>query len=33
MFEIVDDDGRRMPEHGYAISSPCDPDGPVELIM
>ena len=27
MFEIVDADGRRTPEHGYNISSPCEPDG------
>ena len=39
MFEIVDgrrtDDGRtddgRTPEHGYTISSPCEPNGSGEL--
>ena len=39
MFEIVDvrqtDDGRtddgRTPEHGYTISSPCEPKGSGEL--
>ena len=35
MFEIVDvqrtDDGR-TPEHGYTISSPCEPKGSGELI-
>ena len=34
MFEIVDgrqmDDGR-TPEHGYTISSPCEPEGSGEL--
>ena len=30
MFEIVD--GRRTPEHGYTISSPCEPNGSGELI-
>ena len=33
MFEIVDgrtDDGR-TPEHGYTISSPCEPKGSGEL--
>ena len=36
MFEIVD--GRRTtydgrtPEHGYTISSPCEPEGSGELI-
>ena len=42
MFEIVDgrptdDDGRtdagRTPEHGYTISSPCEPNGSGELKM
>ena len=40
MLEIVDgrtdgrttDDGR-TPEHGYTISSPCEPEGSVELTM
>ena len=37
MFEIVDgrrttDDGR-TPEHGYTISSPCEPNGSGELKM
>ena len=37
MFEIVD--GRRTtydgrtPEHGYTISSPCEPEGSGELKM
>ena len=35
MFEIVDrrrtDDDGRMPEHGYTISSPCEPNGSGEL--
>ena len=35
MFEIVNgrrtDDGR-TPEHGYTISSPCEPNGSGELI-
>ena len=34
MFKIVDgrrtDDGR-TPEHGYSISSPCEPEGSGEL--
>ena len=33
MFEIVNgrtDDGR-TPEHGYTISSPCEPEGSGEL--
>ena len=29
MFEIVDG---RTPEHGYTISSPCEPNGSGELI-
>ena len=32
MFEIVDG-RRRTPEHGYTISSPCEPNGSSELIM
>ena len=36
MFEIVDgrttDDDGRTPEHGYTISSPCEPKGSGELI-
>ena len=36
MFEIVNgrrtDDGR-TPEHGYTISSPCEPNGSGELII
>ena len=28
-FELTDD--RRTPEHGYTISSPCEPDGSGEL--
>ena len=36
MFEIVDgrtttDDDGRTPEHGYTISSPCEPNGSGEL--
>ena len=37
MFEIVDDGRRttdadgRTPEHGYTISSPCEPNGSGEL--
>ena len=36
MFEIVDDGGTtdddgRTPEHGYIISSPCEPNGSGEL--
>ena len=30
MFEIVD---RRRPEHGYTISSTCEPNGSGELKM
>ena len=26
-------DGRRTQEHGYIISSPCEPDGSGELII
>ena len=26
-------DGRRTPDHGYTISSPCEPEGSGELIM
>ena len=26
------DDGRRTPDHGYTISSPCEPNGSGELI-
>ena len=37
MFEIVDgrmtDDDGRTPEHGYTISSPCEPNGSGELKM
>ena len=25
-------DGRRTPDHGYTISSPCEPNGSGELI-
>ena len=34
MFKIVDDHDERQwtPEHGYTISSPCEPDGSGELI-
>ena len=28
----TDDDGRRTPDHGHPISSPCDPNGSGELI-
>ena len=28
-----DADGRRTPDHGYTISSPCEPKGSGELIM
>ena len=35
MFEIVDrrrtDDNEQTPEHGYSISSPCEPNGSGEL--
>ena len=34
MFEIVDgrtDDDGRKPEHGYSLSSPCEPNGSGEL--
>ena len=35
MFEIVAEDGRTddgwTPEHGYTISSPCEPEGSGEL--
>ena len=27
----TDDDGRRTPDHGYTISSPCEPEGSGEL--
>ena len=27
------DDGRRTPDHGHPISSPCEPDGSGELKM
>ena len=27
----TDDDGRRTPDHGHPISSPCEPNGPGEL--
>ena len=36
MFEIVDgwtDDDGRTPEHGYTISSPCEPNGSGELTI
>ena len=42
MFENVDGrrttdgrrtDGRRTPDHGYTISSPCEPKGSGELKM
>ena len=37
MFEIMDgqttDDDGRTPEHGYTISSPCEPDGSGELTI
>ena len=26
------DDGRRTPDHGYTLSSPCEPEGSSELI-
>ena len=29
----TDVDGRRTPDHGYTISSPCEPEGSGELIM
>ena len=29
----TDDDGRRTPDHGYTISSPCEPEGSGELKM
>ena len=28
----TDADGRRTPDHGYTISSPCEPEGSGELI-
>ena len=31
MFEIVNRRRRQTPEHGYTISSPCEPDGSGEL--
>ena len=34
MFEIVNGrrtDAKRTPEHGYTISSPCEPEGSGEL--
>ena len=27
----MDADGRRTPDHGYTISSPCEPEGSGEL--
>ena len=37
MFEkcgrTTDDDGRRTPDAGYTISSPCEPEGSGELII
>ena len=37
MFVIVDDDDggrrRRTPEHGYTISSSCEPEGSGDLQM
>ena len=36
MFEkcgrTTEADGRRTPDHGYTISSPCEPEGSGELI-
>ena len=29
---MVDDDGRRTPDHGHPISSPCEPNSSGELI-
>ena len=29
----TDHDGRRTPDHGYTISSPCEPEGSGELII
>ena len=31
MFEIVNGRRRTDPEHGYTISSPCEPNGSDEL--
>ena len=32
-LKLWTDDGRRTPDHGHPISSPCEPNGSGELIM